>query len=189
MSNPHSTPTRADWWARIPAHIALVVSGLSFLLTYETVLPSLAAKVEFVNPIVTGENFTFQIDLDNNGNSTAIHMEPDLRFGWAPASVDFKPYGPGLNINVTSPDWKPTVSDLGPRGHTRIISETPMNFANDATVQDVNAGTTRFYVFGKIPYRDVLHLSHEFHLCFFYIRTPGSEPLRFVKCSSYNETE
>jgi len=169
--------------------VALAVSGLGFLLAYESVLPSLAAKVEFVNPIIAGENFTLKIDIDNNGNSTARHMEPTLKFGWALASADFTPFGPGLNINATSPNWKPTVSDLGPRGHTTIISATPMNFANEATVQGVNAGTTRFYVFGKIPYRDVLHLGHEFHFCSFYIRTPGSEPLRFVKCSSYNETE
>ena len=189
MSNPHAATTRADWWARVLACTALALSGMSFFFTYQVGLPSLAAKVEFVKPIVAGENVSFTIDIDNNGNSTAIHMEPEIKFGWAPSSTDFKPYGPGLNINLVSPDWKPTISDLGPKGHTKIISDTPMNFVNDATVQAVNAGTTRFYVFGKIPYRDVLHLGHEFHFCFFYKLMPGSEPLRFVKCSSYNETE
>jgi hypothetical protein len=184
-----SPPARADWWARIPAYVALAVSGLSFALAYETVLPSLAAKVEFVKALTAGENFNVKIDIDNNGNSTAKQIRPDLHFGLAPATVDFEPYGPGLNINTITPDWKPTVSDLGPRGHTTIVSTTPMNFANDASVRDVIAGRTKFYIYGKIPYRDVLHLGHEFHFCFFYLQTPGIDPLSLLKCPSYNDTD
>jgi hypothetical protein len=185
---PEPSP-RADWWARIPAYIALALSGLSFLFAYESGLPSLAAKVEFVNPIVAGENFNFKIDIDNNGNTTAKHIHPDLRFGWALATVEFKPFGPGMTLNATPPEWKPTVSDLGPKGHTTIFTANPINFADDKTVNGVIAGKYKFYVFGRIPYEDVLHVGHEFHLCFYYIQNPGLDPLKLVMCPSYNETD
>ena len=183
--------TTADWWARIPAYFAVVVSGLGFWLGYQSGLPSLAAKVEFVKPIVAGENFNFKIDIDNNGGSTAKHFRPDLRFGWALATVDFKPFDSATPlINSLPPNWKGTVSDLGPRSHTTIVSQTPMRFTDDATVKGFMDGTYKFYVYGKIPYDDtVLHLGHEFHFCFFYVQTPGMDPLRLSMCPSYNETE
>jgi hypothetical protein len=182
------TLPNADWWARIPAFIAIVVSGLGFLLTYESGLPSIAARAEFLQPIVAGENFNFKIDVENNGNTTAKHIKPDFMIAFASANVDFKPFGPGLYANAQRPEWKSTVSDLGPKGHTVIFSTTPVNFANDEILREVIAGKYNFYVYGKIPYDDVLHLSHEFHFCFFYTQIPGADPLKLSMCSSYNES-
>jgi hypothetical protein len=171
------------------ALVAIGISVLVFWFNYQASLPALTAKVELIKPLIPGEEVHFKIDIDNTGNTIAKHLHPDLRIKFATAEVPFKAFDGVPNINLVSPNWRPTVSDLGPKGHTTIYSMSKFNLQNDESVKAVIAGTWNFYVYGRIPYQDVLHMSHEFHFCSSYTQLPGGDPLKFALCHYYNETE
>lgn len=134
-----------------------------------------------------GEQLHIRVNVDNFGKSTAKQIRPDVAFRLAPANIPFETdYDSATRLD---PNWTPSTSDLGPGGHTTLYSVTSLSLAHQHDVDAVLSGQWRLYVYGRIPYKDILHISHEAHFCGFYQELPGADPLKFSFCKSYNETD
>jgi hypothetical protein len=147
----------------------------------------MAPKVELVEPLAAGQQIHFKVLIDNTGKTTAKRLYPTLGFAFSRSDVPFQANYDAQKIAPTN--WAPTVSDLPAGGHTSLYSANTLSLAHDHDVNAVLAGDWRLYVYGKIEYKDVLHIPHEVHFCGFYQQLPGAEPLKFAYCESYNETD
>lgn len=170
--------------ATILSVIAITLSAASWLLSYLTSLPTIQAKIELVEPLAPSQDIHIKVLLDNTGKTTAKHLQSSLGYRFQRADIPLE-----ATYDTNAPlDSAPT-SDLVPGGHSTLLSTNRMSLTHDHDVAAVLSGQWRFYVYGKIPYRDVLHFSHEAHFCGFYQQLAGMEPLKFTYCPSYNETE
>jgi hypothetical protein len=167
------------------AWLALFVSSFLAWLTYATSLPALSIKVELVDPLAAVRDIHVRVNIDNDGKTPAKQLHPALGFKFAPAGDPFKPdYENALGPD---PNWVPTTSDLPASGHTTIYSTNHLSLAHEHDVNMVVSGEYNFFVYGKIPYKDILHISHEAHFCGQYREIPGADPLKFSYCPYYNE--
>lgn len=168
--------------------VAIIVSGLSFWeshqarkLNYESSVPVIAGTVELVEPLTAGKQIQFKVTLENLGKTSAREMFTTLQFKVQQTSIRFE---------ATYEDqvaFKPPVSDLGPGQHTTLYSTNSLSLAHDHDVEAVLSGQFRLYLYGKSTYKDIDGQLHEFHICRFYARFPGTEPLKLTYCDSYNE--
>jgi hypothetical protein len=169
---------------------ALVVSIWSFRdaheaqrMSYESSLPMLSETTDLVTPITPAQPIIVRIVITNFGHTTAKQMEPLLRAEFGKSSNPFVP-----NFDDSKPaGTKSTPSDLPPGDHTTLVSTTPVSLAHDHDVAAVLNGEYSFYIFGKVPFKDILGGSHEFHFCR-VITTPvaGADPLKIQKCGTFN---
>jgi hypothetical protein len=127
------------------------------------------------------------VDLDNNGRTTAKHLEPRLAYKLARADIAFE--ATYSEPRSAPPNWKPTVFDLPPGGHRTLSSGDDFNLEHDHDVRAVVSGDWNLFLYGKISYKDILYIPHEFHFCGVYRQTRGVDPLRLSFCNSYNETD
>jgi hypothetical protein len=186
MSKPKpQSPPRADKVARGLAVIALLVSVFGGWFNYESNLPALVAKVDLVEPLAAGSPIHFKLSIDNNGKTTARGMTPELRFMFSRADVPFK----AVYDSKPPEGWTPTTSDLTPGGHTELFSTNRLTLEHQHDVEAVLAGTWKLYFYGKLPYHDLLHVSHEVHFCRVFIKVDGADPLKLAQCPTYNETD
>lgn len=182
-----STPKEWSWIA-IP--LSLVATGLSLLslwLNYLTAVPVVSAKVEMIEKLVPGEQLHIRVNIENDGKSTAKQLRPEVAYRITSKDVPFQTAYD--SVMRSDPNWTPATSDLPPGGRTSLISTTQLSLAHDHDVEAVLSGQWRLYVYGKIPYKDILHVSHEAHFCGYYQQVPGADPLKFIFCESYNETD
>ncbi len=167
--------------------LALAISASSWWFNYVTSLPVISAKVQLVEPLAAGQPIHFKVMVDNTGKTVAKKLHPSLAFKFNRADIQFEPtYNPE---DQAPPGWKPTVSDLGPGAHTELYSTNPLKLAHEHDVNAVLAGQWNLFLYGKIEYRDVLHMSHEAHFCGVYEQVAGADPLKLSYCTSYNETD
>lgn len=165
--------------------IAIVLSGFSWWVNYATSLPAIFPKVELVEPIAIGKQIHFKVLLENTGKTTAKHMHPLLSVKFARADLPFE----AIYNNAEQASLDTTTSDLIPGGHATLISTNPLSLAHDHDVKAVLSGSWNLYLYGKIAYKDILHVSHEVHFCGYYRQVPGAEPLKLSICPTYNETD
>jgi hypothetical protein len=171
--------------ATILSVIAIVLSTASFLLNYLSSLPTIQAKIELVEPLAPSQDIHTRVLLQNTGKTTAKHLQPNVAFKFQRADIPFE-----ATYEAKAPlDFTPVTSDLVPGGHSTLVSTNRKSLTHDHDVAAVLSGQWKLYLYGKIPYQDILHFSHEVHFCGFYQQVPGMEPLKFSYCSSYNETE
>jgi hypothetical protein len=185
MSKPKPpSPPRPDKVARWGVVIAILISVFGTWFNYESTLPALATKVDLIEPLAPGKPIHFKLSIDNNGKTTARRVTPELRFLFSRADIPFKPV-----YDDKPPDgWTPTTSDLTPGGHTEFFSMNGRTLEqHDLDV--VLAGKWRFYFYGKLPYHDLLHISHEVHFCRVFVQVGGADPLKLSQCPTYNETD
>jgi len=154
-------------------------------MNYVSSLPTIFPKVELVEPIALGKQIHFRVLLENTGKTTAKHMRPLLAFKFARADVPFEP----TFYDAAQASTDAITSDLIPGGHATLLSTNPLSLAHDHDVSAVLSGSWNLYLYGKIPYNDILHVSHEVHFCGYYKEVPGAEPLKLSTCPSYNETD
>jgi len=186
---PKAPPKSSARIATTLSIIAICLSGSSWWLNYLTSLPAIFPKVELVEPLAPGQPIHFKVLLENTGKSTAKHLYPTLAFKFARADVPFE--ATYETAQFAPVNWTTTTSDLVPGGHSTLYSD-PANQLNLAHQHDVDAvlkGEWNLYLYGKIPYKDILHISHEVHFCGIYRQLPGSDPLKLSYCPSYNETD
>jgi len=165
--------------------IAIVLSLSSWLLNYASSLPTISPKVELVEPIALGKEIHFRVLLENTGKATAKHMRPMLAAKFSRADVPFEAtFDEGVQTSLET-----TTSDLIPGGHATLLSTNPLSLAHEHDVNAVLSGSWHLYLYGRIPYKDILHVSHEVHFCGYYRQVPGAEPLKLTVCPSYNETD
>jgi hypothetical protein len=110
-------------------------------------------------------------------------MEPSLRFEFGKAGSPFSP-----NFDNPNPELARSIaSELAPGDHTTLITNTNVSLAHDHDVAAVLSGEYHFYIFGKIPFEDVVGSSHEFHFCRI-VTTPvaGADPAKVKKCDTFN---
>lgn len=162
-----------------------MLSISSWWLNYVSSLPAIFPKVELVEPIEAGKQLHFKVVLENTGKTTAKHMQPVLGFKFSRADIPFE----ASYDHLEQASLNTTTSDLIPGGHATLLSTNPLSLAHDHDVNAVLSGAWNLYLYGKIPYRDIFHLSHEVHFCGYYRQVPGAEPLKLSICPSYNETE
>jgi hypothetical protein len=152
-------------------------------LSYESSLPMLSESTDLIEPLAPAQPIHFRITITNFGHTTAKQMEPLLRFEFGKANTPFTPIFGDPNPAVA----KSIASELAPGDHTTLITNTNINLAHDHDVAAVLSGEYDFYIYGKIPFRDVLGNSHEFHFCRL-VTTPvvGGDPLKVRKCDTFN---
>ncbi len=185
--NTTTPPKSSSRVATTLSIIAIVLSSLSWFVNYATSLPALAPKVELVEPLAPGQQILIKVLLENTGKTTAKQMHPTLAFKFARADI---PFEPTYDTEQTAPiNWSATISDLLPGAHSTLYSTNRLSLAHDHDVNAVLAGQWNFYVYGKIPYKDILHITHEVHFYGFYQQLPGADLLKLSYCTSYNETE
>jgi hypothetical protein len=182
---PQPPPVKSTRLATILSIIAIILSGSSWWLNYLTSLPAMAPKVELVEPLAAGQKIHFKVLIDNTGKTVAKQLHPSLAFMFSRSDIPFTP-----NYDAPTPtNWTATVSDLPAGGHTTLYTVNDFSLAHDHDVNAVIAGGWRLYVYGKIRYKDALHIPHEVHFCGFYQQITGAEPLKLSYCESYNETD
>lgn len=186
MKKPSTPPRTSARLATTLSTIAILLSALSWWLNYVTSLPAISPKVEMVERIAPGQQIHVKILLENTGKTTAKHIHPAIAFRFSRAEVPFEATYDGL---ATPPSWKPTVSDLVSGTHSTLYSMNLLSLAHEHDVEAVLSGQWRLYVYGKVDYKDILHVSHQVHFCGFYQELPGADPLKFSYCESYNETD
>ena len=175
----------SDWFARGLGVLAIGVSLVNWWLNYASSLPAIQPKVELVEPLAAGKDIHFKILLDNNGRTTAKYLRPNIAFKLLRTDASFEP-----TYDAPAPaEWKATVSDLAPGIHGTILSTNRISLAHQHDVEAVLEGKWNLYIYGKIPYEDIFHLSHEIHFCGYYRQFAGMDPLKFNLCQSYNETQ
>ncbi len=169
--------------------IAIVLSASSWWLNYAISLPAISPKVELVEPLAAGQQIHFKVLVENTGKSIAKQLHPTLAFKFSRSDIPFEPtYNPEQAANPAN--WSPTVSDLPAGSHVTLYSAyNTISLAHDHDVNAVLAGQWNLYLYGKIRYKDILHIPHEVHFCGFYQQLPGAEPLKLSYCTSYNETD
>jgi hypothetical protein len=167
--------------------IAIVLSASGWWFNYATSLPAISPKVELVEPLVAGQQIHFRVLLENTGKTVAKQLHPSLAFRFAPPDVPFEPTYP--SDQSVPQNWTPPTSDLVPGAHATLYSTNLLKLARDHDVNAVLHGDWNLYVFGKIRYKDILHITHEVHFCGFYRQVAGADPLKLSYCTSYNETE
>lgn len=169
--------------------VALVISGASWWeahqarrLNYEASLPELSETTELLNPIEPGKPIKARITITNFGRTTAKGIQPALSYQFGPAA---NPFDPTLGSKSENPSVNS--SDLAPGDHTALITTSNVNLEHDHDVAAVMSGQYRFYLFGRVPYKDVDGGDHEFHFCRF-IAAPveGADPAKPLKCSTFN---
>jgi hypothetical protein len=169
---------------------SLVISGLSFWNAYqarklseEASLPELSETTELLQPLAVEQPINFKVTITNFGHTTAKQMEPVLKYAFSKAGVPFDPKFPS---DVASTDH-PTSSELAAGDHTVLFSKNTVYLAHDHDVAAVLSGAFNLYLYGRIPYKDVLGNSHEFHFCrLITAPVPGAEPLKPQKCTGFN---
>jgi hypothetical protein len=154
-------------------------------MNYATSLPAIFPKVELVEPIAVGKQIHFKVLLENAGKTTAKHMRPLVSFKFARADVPFE----ATYNNAEQASLDATTSDLIPGGHATLFSTNPLSLAHDHDVNAVLSGSWNLYLYGKIAYKDILHVPHEVHFCGYYRQVPGAEQLKLSICPLYNETD
>jgi len=170
--------------------VALLISGASWWeahqarrLNYEASLPELSETTELVNlPLEPGKPIKARITITNFGRTTAKGIQPALNYEFGPVTSPFDPSSGSKSQN-------PSVnsSDLAPGDHTTLVTTSNVNLEHDHDVAAVTSGLYRFYVFGRVPYKDVDGGNHEFHFCrFIGVSTEGEDPAKLLKCSSFN---
>jgi hypothetical protein len=165
--------------------IAILITLFGAWFNYASALPAISAKVELVEPLAPGQPMHFKVNLDNNGRTTAKHLSSRIEWKFARADVPFEPTYEGQ----APANWTAPVSDLPPGGHSTITSTNQLSLAHDHDVNAVLSGDWNFFLYGKIPYRDILYIPHELHFCGVYRQVPGADPLKLIYCTSYNETD
>jgi hypothetical protein len=190
VSKPKVSPPPPKSSARLATTlsvIAIVLSASSWWLNYATSLPAISPKVELIEPLAAGQQIHFKVLLENTGKSFAKQLHPSLAFKFARADVRFEPT---YNAEESAPhNWTPTTSDLAPGAHVTLYSINPLSLAHDHDLNAVIAGEWKLYLYGKIRYKDILHISHEVHFCGSYQQLAGADPLKLSYCTSYNETD
>jgi hypothetical protein len=168
--------------------MAIIVSGFSFWesrqarkLNYESSLPVLSAQVQLVEPLATGKQIQFKVTLENLGRTAARKMSTSLQFRFQKSTMPFEV------SYLNQGTFKGPVSDLAPGGHTTLFTTNPLSLAHDDDVAAVLSGEFRLYLFGKATYNDIEGQPHEFHVCRYYDKSLGPEPLRLYFCDSYND--
>jgi hypothetical protein len=171
---------------------ALAVSGLSLWnaheaqrMSYESSLPMLSETTELVAPVEPAKPINARIIVTNFGHTTAKEMEPLIRVWFGPASSPFvlRFDLPASLIPQSSPAERP------PGDHLTIVTTNNVSLAHDHDVAAVLSGEYNFYVFGKIPFKDVVGHPHEFHFCRLVRATPvGADPMRVQKCPTFNDS-
>jgi hypothetical protein len=180
-------------WGMVGTIISLGALGLSSLsfwdahqarrLSYELSLPMLSESTDLIEPLAPGQPIHFRITITNYGHTTARRMEPFLRFEFGKAGNPFSP-----NFDDSDPGVaKSVASELAPGDHTTLITNSNVSLAHDHDVAAVLSGEYNFYIYGKIPFQDVLGNLHEFHFCRL-VTTPvaGSDPMKVRKCDTFN---
>jgi hypothetical protein len=172
--------------------VALLISAASLWdahearnMSYESSLPELSETTELLGPLVAGEPIRFKVTITNFGHTTAQHMDPTLKFLFAKSTIPFNPdYSTGSDQAPPS-----IISELAAGDHTSLISTSNVNLEHDHDVAAVLSGDYRFYIFGKIPYKDFSGADHEFHFCRLVTALViGAEPLKPQKCPTFNYT-
>jgi hypothetical protein len=184
---PQATQNRPDYPARVLGVFATLLSVFSFWVNYASSLPAITTTVELVEPLAPGKQIHFRVLLENTGTTTARQLHPTLAFKFARADIPFEPtYRP---VEITGPNEGEKTSDLGPSSHTTLVSTNPLSLAHDHDVNAVLSGDWNLFLYGKSTYKDILHISHEFHFCRYFRPVPGAEPLKLSYYTWYNDAD
>jgi len=183
---PKSSARLATTLSIIAIIVSVLSAGLSWWLNYESSLPAISAKAELTEPLTPGQQIHCRVLLENNGRTTAKHLQPTIAWKFSRADI---PFEATYDLGLTTVAQSVPVADLVSAGHETLYSTTDFTLAHDDDVNAVLRGQWNLYVYGKIPYRDIFHFPHELHFCGYYRQVPGSGPLKFNYCLSYNDTD
>jgi hypothetical protein len=168
-----------DTIARTLGISGLIVGLISLFLSYSGSTPSLAVSAELIDPVKVGTPLHFTIRLDNFGKTAARHL--DARVALKFQNSNF-PLVPAYSANPPPPHFQ----DLAPGAHVDLTTANPMHLEHDHDVDAVTSGEFAIFLFGKITYRDMFHLNHEFDFCRYYQAGQIVEPNKLRLCSTYN---